>query len=234
MNDELVNQFFKGKFITPFHEFQQKMQHIKAFVFDWDGVFNNAHKSYDGSSSFSEIDSLGITMMRFCYYLQHGKHAAVAVISGEQNKTALYFVQREHYNTIFYRIKDKKTALQFFCEQYHLQPSEILFVFDDVLDLSASAVAGVRIMVQHSSNLLLTDYTVKNNLVDYITANDGNNGALRETTELYMFANNNFSETIKQRVAFSEQYQNFLAQRNKIVPDFYTTQNNSIIQQNPQ
>ena len=233
MNDEIVNQFFKGNFITPFNELQQKMQHIKAFVFDWDGVFNNAHKSYEGGSSFSEVDSLGITMMRFSYYLQHGKHAAVAVISGEQNKTAFYFVQREHYNNIFYRIKHKETALQFFCKQHHLQPSEILFVFDDVLDLSASAIAGARIMVQHSSNLLFTNYAVKNSFVDYLTANNGNNGAVREATELYMFANNTFNETIKQRIAFSKQYQNFMAQRNEIAVNFYTTQNNSIIQQNP-
>lgn len=233
MSEKLFD-FFKGKFITPFNELQQKMQHIKAFVFDWDGVFNNGHKSYDGCSTFSEIDALGITMMRFSYYLQHGKHAPVAIITGEQNKASFFFAQREHYNNIFYRIKHKETALHFFCEQYNLQPSEILFVFDDVLDLSASAIAGVRIMVQHSSNLLFTDYAVRKNLVDYITANNGNDGALREATELYLFANNNFDETIQQRIAFSEQYQSFIAQRNEIVTNFYTTENNFIIQQNPQ
>ena len=231
---EKITVFFKGQFITPFNELQQKMQNIKAFVFDWDGVFNNGHKSYDGCSTFSEIDSLGITMMRFSYYLQYGKHCPVAIITGEQNKASFFFAQREHYNNIFYRIKHKETALHFFCEQHNLQPSEVLFVFDDVLDLSASAIAGTRMMVQHSSNLLFTDYAVKRNMVDYITANDGNNGAIREASELYLFSVNNFDETIHQRVAFSERYQNFISQRNEIVTHFYTTQNNSIIQQNPQ
>jgi len=224
--------FFEGKFITRFNVLQQKMQHIKAFVFDWDGVFNNGHKNYEGSNSFSEVDSFGITMMRFSYYLQHGKHAPVAVITGEQNKASFYFAQREHYNHIFYRVGHKEAALRFFCEQHQLQPSEVLFVFDDVLDLSAAAIAGVRILVQHACNSLFADYAVRKNLVDYITSNDGNNGALREATELYMFANNNFEETIDQRVAFSKQFQTFISQRNELVTNFHTMQNNSIISPN--
>jgi 3-deoxy-D-manno-octulosonate 8-phosphate phosphatase (KDO 8-P phosphatase) len=232
--NEIYSAFFKGKFITSFDSLQQKMQGIKAFVFDWDGVFNNGHKNHDGCSSFSEIDSMGITMMEFSYFLQHGKHPPVAVITGEQNKTSFFFAQREHYNTVFYHIRHKKDALIFFCRQHQLQPSEVLFVFDDVLDLSASAIAGVRVIVQHSCNNVFCDYVKKNNLTDYITANNGENGALRETSELYMFSQNNFDDAIRERVAFSGRYQNFITKRTEIVTRFYSTQNNSITQQNPQ
>ena len=46
-----------GNFITNEALMQEKLKSIKAFVFDWDGVFNNGEKSGGGSSNFNEVDS---------------------------------------------------------------------------------------------------------------------------------------------------------------------------------
>ena len=93
----LATDIFKGSFIASPEELAKKLQHIKAYIFDWDGVFNDAHKSLDQTSSYSETDSMGINLLRFAHYLKQGHSAPVAVITGEQNKVAFGFAQREHF-----------------------------------------------------------------------------------------------------------------------------------------
>jgi 3-deoxy-D-manno-octulosonate 8-phosphate phosphatase (KDO 8-P phosphatase) len=42
-----------AEFILHQYKMTERLQSIKAFVFDWDGVFNNGEKHGGGSSSFS-------------------------------------------------------------------------------------------------------------------------------------------------------------------------------------
>jgi 3-deoxy-D-manno-octulosonate 8-phosphate phosphatase (KDO 8-P phosphatase) len=43
-----------GTLIIPFNDLKNKAKKIKAFVFDWDGVFNNGSKTSDKGSPFAE------------------------------------------------------------------------------------------------------------------------------------------------------------------------------------
>jgi 3-deoxy-D-manno-octulosonate 8-phosphate phosphatase (KDO 8-P phosphatase) len=228
-----ITDIFKGSFILSPEELAKKLQHIKAYIFDWDGVFNDAHKSLDGTSSYSETDSMGVNLLRFAHYLKQGQSAPVAVITGEQNKVAFLLAQREHFNAVYYKIKHKETALFHFCKANNLQPSEVLFVFDDVLDFSAAKIAGLRIMVDHSCNPLLVEYAKKNNLVDYLTSHDGEHGAVRESSELIMFLNKLFDKAIDHRATYSPTYVEYLTKRNEQPIDFYTILNDQITEQHP-
>src|ERR1700739_4497109 len=98
-------------FLLPENEMKQKLRTIKAFVFDWDGVFNTGEKNGGGSSSFNEVDSMGTNLLRFGYYLQHKQLPKTAVISGEKNETAFYFANREHFDASYFKIVNKKWAL---------------------------------------------------------------------------------------------------------------------------
>jgi len=40
----ITEEFFKGVFITDVAIIQQKLQQVKAFIFDWDGVLNDGRK----------------------------------------------------------------------------------------------------------------------------------------------------------------------------------------------
>jgi 3-deoxy-D-manno-octulosonate 8-phosphate phosphatase (KDO 8-P phosphatase) len=228
-----VTDIFQGSFILSPQELAKKLPHIKAYIFDWDGVFNDAHKSLDGTSSYSETDSMGVNLLRFTHYLQQGHCAPVAIISGEQNKVAFLLAQREHFSAVYYKIKHKETALLHFCKANDLQPSEVLFVFDDVLDFSAAKIAGLRIMVDHSCNPLLVEYAKKSNLVDYLTSHDGQHGAVRESTELIMFLHKLFDKAIDHRAAYSKEYVAYLSNRNEQPTDFYTIFDNQITEQHP-
>jgi 3-deoxy-D-manno-octulosonate 8-phosphate phosphatase (KDO 8-P phosphatase) len=234
VSSQQIRSVFKGRFLIEPELLQQKLSQIRAIVFDWDGVFNNGVKNENGSSSFSEIDAMGTNLLRFDHYLVSQDNLFTAIISGEKNPLAFSFVRREHFNEMYYKIRHKAGAIDHLCKFNNLEPHEIAFVFDDVLDFSAAKICGATIMVGRNSNPLLIEFAVNNNLVDYITSADGGNYAVRETAELIMALNGKFNETIQQRMDFSDDYKRYWQMRNLIEPAFYTTDENVIIQQTPQ
>jgi len=225
-----LEDYFQGEFIPNTVSLKQKYRQIKAMIFDWDGVFNNGHKNIDGQSTFSEIDSMGINMMRFSHFLINKKLPITAVITGENNQLANSYTKRENFHSFYSKISNKEKAFQHFCEQHHLLPAEVMFVFDDILDFSVAKLAGVRIMVSREASPLLTDFAIKNRLVDYITHFDGNNNALREISELIMVMTNNFNPTVEHRMKFSDQYQSYLTLRKDTPTISFTLDQNAIIQ----
>src|ERR1043165_362016 len=106
-----TENLFKGKFLTDSKVFLQKLKKIKAFLYDWDGVFNNGHKTESGSSSFSEIDSMGTNLLRFSHFLKEDELPLTAIMTGEYNKATVAFSKREHFHALYTGIKNKKDAL---------------------------------------------------------------------------------------------------------------------------
>jgi 3-deoxy-D-manno-octulosonate 8-phosphate phosphatase (KDO 8-P phosphatase) len=225
-----LEDYFNGEFVTSHLTLKQKLRQVKAFIFDWDGVFNNGQKNIDGHSSFSEVDSMGINMMRFCHSLQNKELPVTAIITGENNQLAFSFAKRENFHAVYYKMANKEKAMLHLCEQYKLSPADVMFVYDDVLDLSSAKLAGVRFMIGRSCNPLLIKFAKENRLVDYITQHDGGNNALREISEMVMTFSNNFNLAIEHRMRFSDLYQTYINQRNQITPQLFTLKDNAIIQ----
>ena len=174
-----LETLFKGRFLISAAYIQVKLEKIKAYVFDWDGVFNNGQKDERNTSLFNEIDAMGLNMLRFNHYKRKGVMPLFAIITGERNSASHTLAEREHMDAVYYKIKHKSTAMQHICKQHNLTPEEILFVFDDILDLDVAARVGVRMMVQRQANPLLIKYAENRLFMDYLTACDGNNHALR-------------------------------------------------------
>ena len=225
-----LEDYFHGEFVTNPLTLKQKLRQVKAFIFDWDGVFNNGQKNIAGDSGFSEIDSMGINMMRFCHTLQNKQLPVTAIITGENNKLAFSFAERENFNAVYYKMANKEKALMHLCERYKLSPADIMFVYDDVLDLAAAKLAGVKFMIGRTCNPLLIKYATENRMVDYITKHDGSSNALREVSEMVMTFSNNYNLTIEHRIRFSEVYQSYIKQRQTVTPELFTLKDNAIIQ----
>lgn len=212
-----------AKFIAPFEEIKTKLQTIKAVIYDWDGVFNDGSKTANGSSNFSEVDSMGTNLLRYSFYLKNGKLPLSAIISGEKNETAFYFSKREcfHYS-VFKASNNKLEALNIICEEEKIKPSEVLYVFDDVLDLSIAEISGVRILVNQKVNPLFVDYCAKKKLADYLTASSGGSFAVREATELLIELNGNYNEVITNRRNNADTYKAYLEKRREVDTQYYT------------
>jgi 3-deoxy-D-manno-octulosonate 8-phosphate phosphatase (KDO 8-P phosphatase) len=213
---------FKGRFIKDPDTIRQKLEGIKAYMFDWDGVFNNGHKTETGSSSFSEVDSMGTNLLRFSHYLKAGQTPNVAIVTGEQNKAAAYFAEREHFDTVYWGIRNKALALQHFCKEKSIKPEEVVYVFDDVLDFAAAPMCGLRIMIERRSNPLLMAYAEKHNMVDYFTHSDGSENAVREASELVMGLIGQYDAALEHRVSFSNTYLTYIEKRNYSVTKYYS------------
>jgi len=218
-----IKSFFKGRFLAEPAAIQEKLFRIKAYVFDWDGVFNSGMKNEHGSSPFSEVDSMGVNMLRFNHYQRTGKTPYTAVITGENNKSAVTLAKREHFDAVFYSVKHKREALDHLCKERGISPLEVACFFDDVLDLAIAEHCGLRVMMGRAANPLLLNLAAEKGFAEYITAADGDDHALREATELLLGVSGRFDDTIMNRVHYSEQYQQYLAQRNIPVTRLYTS-----------
>jgi 3-deoxy-D-manno-octulosonate 8-phosphate phosphatase (KDO 8-P phosphatase) len=226
-----VQDIFKGRFIADAKSLQEKLFRVKAFVFDWDGVFNNGTKNGAGGSLFSEVDSMGTNLLRLNYYLRNATLPVSIIITGEHNPPAFSFARRERFDAVYFKTINKKQALNHLCALHKLQPSEICFVFDDVLDFPIAAEAGLRIMIARDANPLMIDFAVKKGWADYITYCNGGNHAVREAAELLLAVSNLYNQTLQHRIDFSETYTQYLQARNQQETQFYTLQNQTVVKQ---
>jgi 3-deoxy-D-manno-octulosonate 8-phosphate phosphatase (KDO 8-P phosphatase) len=212
-----------AKFYHSPEVFAKKIATIRAYIFDWDGVFNDGSKTEIGSP-YSEIDSMGTNMLRFATWLQHKQVAATAIITGENNKPAFYLAQRERFQAVYFKFSSKQAAFTHFLEQNKLQASEVCFCFDDILDLSVAEQCGLRILVRRDASPLFLAYVEKNHLADYRTANIGGKFAVRELMELILGVQNIYDLVIQKRQYFDKDYQTYLATRNEQKTSFFVSE----------
>lgn len=224
----LVFSNIGGTFCTPALQLADKLKTIKAFVFDWDGVFNNAVKNENKSSNFNEADSMGTNLIRFNHYLLNDMLPNTAIISGEKNEMAFYFCQREHFDASYYKVPNKIIALQHFCQQHGIKPEEVCYMFDDVLDLGMAEVCGVRVLINRKANPLFKNYVVSNQLADYITAHESGNFAVREACEMIMGLSGTYNSIMQHRTAYSDTYAAYIMQRQARPTAFFTVEANEV------
>ena len=217
-----------GIFCTPAPKLKEKLAGIKAYIFDWDGVFNNGSKNESGSSTFSEPDAMGTNLLRFNYWMSHQQLPVTTIISGEKNELSFQYAKREHLHAVYFKIANKIEALNHLRQEHNIKPEETAFVFDDVLDLSLAKVCGVRILVNRRANPLFKNYVVSHGLADYITANESGNFAVREACEVMIGLNGDFNAVVTHRASFSSEYRNYLENRQKTEVRFYTSVNGEI------
>lgn len=217
MDIEKIFKDLGGTFLSPPGTIENSLANIKAFIFDWDGVFNNGMKSGDSGSPFSEIDSMGINLLRFSFWLKNGSIPFCFIITGMNNQTALGFAKREHFEGIVMNLKRKKIALDLICNLHGIAPESVAFIFDDVIDIETAKTCGLSFFVDRKSNPLLSSYVKQNRVCDYISASSGGNQAIREICEMIIGLNGNFEKTIEMRINFATEYENYLNSREQII-----------------
>ncbi len=216
MNIQKQFENIGGTFITPVAELQSKLQKIKAFVFDWDGVFNNGSKAGPQGSNFAEPDAMGLNMIKLNYWLQHKTIPYTFIVTGEENQTAQFLAKRERMHAVFHQCKFKVKALERICKDYNLKPEEIAFVFDDILDVELARSVGVSFQINRDANPLFNQFLVDNKSCDYRTGCTGGAGGVREVSELIIGLTGDLNLAIETRIEFKTDYTAYLNDRNTI------------------
>jgi 3-deoxy-D-manno-octulosonate 8-phosphate phosphatase (KDO 8-P phosphatase) len=218
-----------GVLCIPAEQFNAKVSAIRAFIFDWDGVFNDGAKNQQGSSSFGEIDAMGSNLLRYSWWTRHGVMPIVAIMSGARNTMSFQFGLREHAHMVYFNVKNKLLAFEHLIASHGLAPESVAFFFDDVLDLALAEKCGLRIMISRKSSPLFTQYVVGRGLADYVTAHSGGQSGLREACELLIGTNGNYDEIVQSRAWFSEIYATYLRERDQIPVSYFTWDGQSIV-----
>ena len=219
MSVKQVEQLFTdagGVFSTPIDDLTVKLQSVTAFIFDWDGVFNDGRKGTMSSSGFTETDSMGVNLLRFSYWKEKGALPFCAIITGEENPDARKYAEREHLHALYQKVKNKEAILSRLHDEHKLDAENIAYIYDDVLDLAIANKCGVRICVRTNASLLLREYIAKNSLCDYRTAGSGGMNGVREACELLIGLRGNYDEILQERIAYSEVYQKYFVERQKV------------------
>lgn len=230
MNIEDIFSNLGGEFITPFIDIIEKLRHIKAYLFDWDGVFNAGIKGEETSSTYTEPDSMGTNLLRFGHFLKNNELPLFGIITGQNNPSVFQFSKREHLHFVYYNLLNKIEALGHIQITHNIQPDQVAFVFDDVLDLSIANHCGLRFLIKRGAGPLFETYVKEKGLCDYISANSGSQYGIREVCELVLGISGVFSEVVDNRVKFSNKYHMYISKRNSVSTAFYTKKDGIIIE----
>ncbi len=153
-----------------------RVERVKLLVVDVDGVLTDGRLFYhdDGTESktFDVRDGHGIKMLR-----QAG--IETAIISGRRcpcvDKRAADLGIKE----VFQGVRDKVPSLQKLLSAKGLQPEQMAFVGDDVVDLPVMNRVGFAVAVADASEHLF-------DMAHYVTLAPGGRGAVREVAELIL------------------------------------------------
>ena len=217
-----------GSFVMPPTEIAAVLQQCRGVVFDWDGVFNSGRKGVSTESDFTEADSMGTNMLRYGLWRIVGKLPFTAIISGENNKSAIRFAGREHFDSVYTGIKDKRNVIEHLSEQNGIDAKELICVFDDINDLGMAELCGVRLLVRRDASPLLREYATQHSLCDYVTGSA--EYAVREVCELVLGLLGAHDDVVQSRVAYDEEYQRYFQARQAVTTRAFVTRDNSIIE----
>lgn len=198
-------------------ELERRLANVRALLFDWDGVFNDGSKDLDGGSPFSEVDSMGVNLLRFALWSRDAALPVAAVITGQHNAYAERFAVREHLHAVHMGFTDKSVAFDAFLEGHGLRADQVCFVFDDVLDLPVAMRCGLRLLIGHRATHHFQHTVRERRAADITVPLGGAHHGLRQACELLIAMTGSWDAVIDHRMNYSKDYQAYLAARNAVV-----------------
>lgn len=190
-----------------------KFEDFDGVILDWDGVFTDGRKTAAGDSSFSELDLMGLNLLRFGFYLQTGRMLRTAIVTGERNPTAEHVALREHFDHFIYYCKNKKNSIPILSEAWASTSSRWMFVFDDVLDFGLAREVGLRAMVVRPQTTETNKFAANQELIDVELSEPY---GIRHFCEKALAEVGLFENVLNHRIDWSTEYQSYWKQRNYI------------------
>lgn len=160
---------------------------IKLIIFDIDGVLTTGALYFDNNGdeykAFNSKDGHGIRMLLEC-----GLDAAI--ITGRKSKLVKHRMNDLGLTTIYQGYRDKRPAFKLLLEETGVNPSQIAYVGDDVIDLPVMTQVGLAVAVGDAHDF------VKQN-AHFVTNSKGGCGAGREIIELILDSQGLLSDKLK-------------------------------------
>lgn len=151
---------------------------IKLVILDVDGVLTDGSLYFDNRGeeykAFNSKDGHGMRMLE-------DSGIRIAILTGRTSELLLHRARNLKLSPelIFQGHRDKLPAYEELLEKTGLQPRNIAYVGDDILDLPVMSRVGFSVAVNDAHDLV-----IKN--ADYVTHKPGGRGAVREVCELIL------------------------------------------------
>ena len=122
--------------------FLTKLKDITTFIFDVDGVLTDGSvfvtETGEQSRAFNIKDGYALQLAVKCGY-------NVCAISGSRSKTAIYRLNSLGITDVFIGAHVKVNKFKDYLESKHILPANVLYMGDDIPDLSVMKLAGLPV-----------------------------------------------------------------------------------------
>jgi 3-deoxy-D-manno-octulosonate 8-phosphate phosphatase (KDO 8-P phosphatase) len=165
----------------------QRAARIKLLALDIDGVLTEGSVIWTNQGHeikcFNVRDGLGIKLFQRSGFI-------VAMISGRNSEVNRKRASELAIDQIYEGILKKRPALEEVIKNNNIDPSEVAFMGDDVIDLPALQIAGLAAAPANAVR------EVKD-MAHWISRHDGGHGAVRELIELILKAKGIWDKAIR-------------------------------------
>jgi len=153
-----------------------KFKKIKLFLTDCDGCLTDGGMYYsengDELKKFCALDGMGIRLMR-----ENG--ILVGVVTGEDRELNRRRAKKLKLDIAEHGCKDKARIVARICKEKGIDLSELCYMGDDVNDLEAMKLAGLKVCPVNARPEIKA-------IADYITETHGGEGAVREVADMIL------------------------------------------------
>ena len=159
-------------------EIKAYAKNIKLVILDIDGVMTDGSLFYDNSGqeykAFNSKDGHGIRMLQ-------DAGIDIALITGRTSELVLHRAENLKISPalIYQGYRDKRPAFHELLKKTELEPENIAYVGDDVMDLPIMTKVGLAIAVGDAHHFVRKH-------AHWTTKNKGGKGAVREVCELLL------------------------------------------------
>ncbi|MBM3401438.1 MAG: HAD-IIIA family hydrolase [Bacteroidetes bacterium] len=122
--------------------FLEKLKHIKAFIFDVDGVMTNGMLLVTESGEFLRQFNI---KDGYALQLAVKRGFKLAVLSGARSKGVEHRLRGLGVQDIYLGLDSKTDAYHEFIDKNGLLPEQVLFMGDDIPDLELMKMAGLAV-----------------------------------------------------------------------------------------
>lgn len=166
----------------------EKAKAVKLVIFDVDGVLTDGSLFFgdDGQEykAFNSLDGHGMKMLQ-----QSG--VRIAIITGRTSEVVRHRMNNLKIDLVYQGQLDKLPAYRQILADLKLQPHEVAYVGDDVVDLPVMLRVGLAIGVDNAHQLTKQH-------AHWVTPRGGGKGAARDVCEMIMRAQGQFEQRMQE------------------------------------
>ena len=162
----------------------EKAKKIRLLILDVDGVLTDGGLLYSNQAGeelkkFNVKDGLGIKLLT-----QEG--IRVVIISGRTSKAVEHRARELGIQEVYQGVRDKVAVFEEIIKRDKINPEEVSFIGDDLIDLSLLSRVGFSVGVSDGVDAV-------KEAADYVTQLPGGKGAVREVCEIILKSQGVFS-----------------------------------------